>query len=148
MPIEVRIANARDRQAMKEFYSREGLDFHALSSRLTPSASGMAKETMFIVGVSSEIVVAALRLDIGQDPSLGKVGFVQHFEIEDELEKSDLGLRMLRKAAEIAEERNLRCLDVLVSEKRADVIKLFLDSGYNEDHREVLLRRDFKRRVF
>ena len=86
MSVEVRIADALDRQALKEFYSREGLDFQALSSRLTPSASGMAKETMFIVGVTSKMVVAALRLDIGQDPSLGKVGFVQHFEIEDELE--------------------------------------------------------------
>jgi hypothetical protein len=148
MSIEVRIADALDRQALKEFYSREGLDFQALSSRLTPSASGMAKETMFIVGVTSGMVVAALRLDIGQDPSLGKVGFVQHFEIEDELEKTDLGLRMLQKATEIAEERNLRCLDALISEERSDVIKLFTDSQFNEDHKEVLLRRDFKTRVF
>ncbi len=98
MSVEVRIADALDRQALKEFYSREGMDFRTLASRLTPSASGMAKETMFIVGVTSGIVVAALRLDIGQDPSLGKVGFVQHFEIEDELEKTDLGLKMLEKA--------------------------------------------------
>ncbi|MCK5237915.1 MAG: hypothetical protein KAR33_00115 [Candidatus Thorarchaeota archaeon] len=148
MSVEVRIADALDRQALKEFYSREGMDFQKLASRLTPSASGMAKETMFIVGVTSEIVVAALRLDIGQDPSLGKVGFVQHFEIEDELEKTDLGLKMLEKAIEIAEEKNLRCLDALISEEKADAIKLFKNSMFDEHHREVLLRRDFKTRIF
>ena len=148
MAVEVRIADALDRQALKEFYSREGMDFQKLASRLTPSASGMAKETMFIVGVTSEIVVAALRLDIGQDPSLGKIGFVQHFEIENELEKTDLGLKMLEKAIEIAEEKNLRCLDALISEHKTDAIKLFKDSMFDEHHKEVLLRRDFKTRIF
>jgi len=148
MSIEVRIADARDRKALKEFYSREGMDFQTLATRLSPSASGMAKETMVVIGVSSNVVVAALRLDISQDPSLGKIGFVQHFEIEDELEKTDLGLKMLSKVVEIAEERNLSCLDALISQDRKDVIKLFQDSTFDEHHKEVLLRRMFKTRLF
>ncbi|MFW9907789.1 MAG: hypothetical protein ACFFEF_04380 [Candidatus Thorarchaeota archaeon] len=148
MPIEVRLADARDRQALKEFYAREGMDFQNLSSRLTPSASGMARETMFVVAVTEGMVVAALRLDIGQDPSLGKVGFVQHFEIEDELESTNLGLQMLNKCVEIAEERNLSCLDALVSERREEVIEIFRSTQFNEHHKEVLLRREFKTRIF
>ncbi len=148
MPIEVRLATARDRQLMKEFYSREGLDFHNLSIRRTSSSSGMARETMFIVAVTSELVVAALRLDIGLDPSLGKTGFVQHFEIEDALESSDLGFRMIQKAIEIAEEKSLRCLDALVPESRKDVVKLYLDSDFNENDKEILLRKDFRGKIF
>lgn len=146
--VEVRLATARDRQALKEFYSREGMDFGNLSSRLTPSASGMARETMFVIAVTSEMVVAALRLDIGQDPSLGKVGFIQHFEIEDALEPSDLGSRMIQKSVEIAEEKGLRCLDALVPESRKKVIKLYIDSDFDENHKEVLLRKDFRARIF
>lgn len=148
MSIEVRIADARDRQGLKEFYSREGMDFQNLTSRVTPAASGMASETMFIVAATSNIIVAAMRLDIGHDPSLGKVGFIQHFEIEDDLEKSDLGRRMLQKAHEISMTKNLRCLEALVHEKKKEAIKVYLDSEFKEDHKEILLRKDFKRRVF
>lgn len=148
MSIEVRIANARDRKALKEFYSREGMDFQNLTTRVTPAASGMASETMFIIALTNDLVVAALRLDIGQDPSLGKVGFIQHFEIEDALETSDLGKRMIEKALEIGQSKNLRCLEALVNERRKDVIDLYLESEFQEDHKEILLRKDFKPRFF
>ncbi|MFW9919901.1 MAG: GNAT family N-acetyltransferase [Candidatus Thorarchaeota archaeon] len=148
MSIEVRIANARDRQALKEFYSREGMDFQNLTSRITPSAGGIATETMFIIALANEMVVAAMRLDIGQDPSLGKVGFIQHFEIEDELEESDLGKQMLDRALEIGRNRNLRCLEALVHEKRKEVIKLYVDSDFREEHKEILMRKDLKTRIF
>ncbi|MDF1541418.1 MAG: hypothetical protein P1Q69_21140 [Candidatus Thorarchaeota archaeon] len=148
MSIEVRLATARDRQLMKEFYSREGLDFQSLASRLTQSPGGMAKETMFIIAVTSDTVVAALRLDIGLDVSVGKVGLVQHFEIEDYLESSDLGTRMIQKAVELSEEKGLRYLDALVPESRKDVIKLYHDSDFGENHKEVLLRKDFRPRIF
>ena len=148
MSIEVRIANARDRKALKEFYSREGMDFQNLTTRVTPAASGMASETMFIVALTGDMVVAALRLDIGQDRSLGKVGFIQHFEIEDALEESDLGNRMIEKAIEIGQNKNLRCLEALIHEERKEVIELYLKSEFHEDHKEILLRKDFKPRFF
>jgi hypothetical protein len=148
MDIEVRIADARDRQALKEFYSREGMNFQTLTSRVTPAASGMASETMFIVGVAETMVVAALRLDIGNDPSLGKVGFIQHFEIEDELESSDLGKRMIEKSLEVGNQRNLSCIEALVPESRTDVINLYCSSDFSEDHKEVLLRKYLKHRIF
>ena len=44
---------------------------------------------MYVVAVTQELVVAALKLDIGKDPKLGKVGFIQHFEIEDELDDKE-----------------------------------------------------------
>ncbi len=148
MSIEVRVATAHDRQSLKEFYAREGLDFKNLTSRITPAAGGIASETMFIVAVTDSMVVAAMRLDIGQDPLLGKVGFVQHFEIEDALESTDLGKRMLEKASQIGEERSLRCLEALVPEDRKEVINLFKTSEFKEDHKEILLRKDFKSRIF
>jgi hypothetical protein len=148
MSIEVRLANARDRQALKEFYQREGMDLQNLTSRVTPAASGMAAETMFIVAVSEDMIVAALRLDIGNDPALGKVGFIQHFEVEDSLESTDLGKQMLDKCTEIGKSRNLRCIEALVSEKRQEVINLYLESDFYEDHKEILLRKDFKTRIF
>jgi hypothetical protein len=148
MDIEVRIADARDRQALKQFYSREGMNFQTLTSRVTPAASGMASETMFIVGVAETMVVAALRLDIGNDASLGKVGFIQHFEIEDELEASDLGKRMIEKTLEVGNARNLSCMEALVPESRKDVIDLYCSSNFKEDHKEVLLRKYLKSRIF
>ncbi len=148
MDVEVRIADARERQALKEFYSREGLNFQTLTSRVTPAASGMASETMFIVGVVETLVVAALRLDIGYDPSLGKVGFIQHFEIEDELESTDLGRRMIERALKVGNERNLSCMEALVPENRRDVVDLYCSSDFEEDHKEVLLRKYLKTRIF
>ena len=86
MSIEVRLANARDRQAPAQFYSREGIRFDELASRTSLMPIGVSKETMFIIAAVNDTVCAALKLDIGQDVSVGKIGFIQHFEIEDELE--------------------------------------------------------------
>jgi len=109
---------------------------------------GVSKETMFIVAISSDTVCAALKLDIGADAKLGKVGYLTFFEVENELESTDLGLRMLQKTAEIAEEKGLRTLDAMVTEKRQDVIKLYSDSRFEEQHKEVYLRRNFRERMF
>ena len=103
---------------------------------------------MFIVAVTQDMVVAALKLDVGRDPRLGKIGFIQHFEIEDELENTDLGSKMLHKIVEIAEEKGLRALDTLVAESRQDVIGLYAEAGFKEDRKEVYLRRNFKERIF
>ncbi len=148
MTIEVRLATARDRQALAEFYSREGLRFNELASRASLMPIGVSKETMFVIAAANGAVVAALKLDIGQDASIGKIGFIQHFEIEDELESTDLGLTMLRKTAEIAEEKDLKNLDAMVTENRIDVIKLYTDSLFKEHHKEVYLRRSFRSRIF
>lgn len=148
MSIEVRLANARDRKALAQFYSREGIRFDELASRTSLMPIGVSKETMFIIATSDDTVCAALKLDIGQDVSVGKIGFIQHFEIEDELESTDLGLRMLQKTEEIAEEKGLRTLDAMVTEKRQDVIKLYTDSKFEEHHKEVYLRRNFRSRIF
>jgi len=148
MDIEVRLATAQERTALEEFYAREGKNFQEFSSQAACTPVGAKKETMFVVAVTKGVVVAALKLDIGKDPKLGKIGFIQHFEIEDELEDTDLGLQMLNKIVEIADDKNLRALDTLVSESRQDVIDLYTKSGFKEDRKEVYLRRDFRLRVF
>ena len=147
MDIEVRLATAQERTALEEFYAREGQNFQEFSTQAACTPVGAKKETMFVVAVTKGVVVAALKLDIGKDPKLGKIGFIQHFEIEDELEDTDLGIQMLSKIIEIADD-NLRALDTLVSESRRDIIDLYTKSGFNEDRKEVYLRRDFRLRVF
>ena len=148
MEIKVRLATAQDRRALDEFYSREGMDFHGLSTRSAFTPTGSTKESMYVVAASQDVIVAALRLDVAKDPKLGDVGYIQHFEIEDELEGTELGLQMLEKAIEIAEERRLRALDAVVREDRADLIQLYLDSHFDELHKEVYLRMNFRERVF
>lgn len=148
MDIEVRLATAQERTALEEFYAREGKNFQEFSLQAACTPVGAKKETMFVVAVTEGLVVAALKLDIGKDPKLGNIGFIQHFEIEDELEDTDLGFQMLNKIIEIADDKNLRALDTLVSESRQDVIDLYTKSGFKENRREVYLRRDFRLRVF
>ncbi|MHA2379147.1 MAG: hypothetical protein ACXADS_07710 [Candidatus Thorarchaeota archaeon] len=148
MEIEVRLATAQDRTALDEFYKREGLDFHGLTTRSALTPTGSTRETMYVVGASQDMIVAALRLDIARDPGLGDVGYIQHFEIEDPLEDTDLGLRMLEKTIEIADEKGLRALDAIIREDRAEVIQLYVDSQFNELHKEVYLRRNFRERIF
>ncbi|TFG29076.1 GNAT family N-acetyltransferase [Candidatus Thorarchaeota archaeon] len=148
MDIEVRLATAQERTALEEFYAREGYNFQEFSTQAACSPVGAKQETMYIVAVTQDVVVAALKLDIGRDPKLGKVGFIQHFEIEDELEHTDLGIKMLNKIIELADEKGLRALDTLVAESRQDVINLYTDSGFNEKRKEVYLRRDFRQRIF
>ncbi|UCE11826.1 MAG: hypothetical protein JSW61_07805 [Candidatus Thorarchaeota archaeon] len=148
MDIDVRLADARDREALDQFYSREGLDFQALSSRGMNLPFGASRETMFIVAASNHTVLAALKLDIGDSKKLGKAGFIQHFEIEDELEGTDLGARMLAKTVEIVEQKGVRALDAVVDEKRVDVIQLYLDAGFEERRIEIYLRRDFRAKIF
>ena len=129
MNIDVRLATAQERTALEEFYAREGQNFQEFSVQAACTPVGAKQETMYIVAVTQDLVVAALKLDIGRDPKLGKIGFIQHFEIEDELEHTDLGLKMLDKVVEIAEDKGLRALDTLVSESRQDVINLYTQSG-------------------
>jgi len=148
MEIQVRLATAQDRTALDEFYKREGLDFHGLTTRSAFTPTGSTKETMYVVAAAQDMVVAALRLDVAEDPGLGDVGYIQHFEIEDELEGTDLGLRMLEKTIEIADGKRLRALDAIVREDRADVIQLYSDSEFNQLHKEVYLRRNFRERIF
>lgn len=148
MEIDVRLATAQDRTALDEFYKREGLDFHDLTTRTGSTPAGSTKETMYVVAAMEDMIVAALKLDIAKDPGLGNVGYILHFEIEDPLEDTDLGLRMLEKTIDIATDRGLRALDAIVREERADVIRLFLDSQFNELRKEVYLRRNFRERIF
>ena len=148
MDIEVRLATAQERTALEEFYAREGQNFQEFSTQAACTPVGSKQETMFIVAVTQDMVVAALKLDVGRDPRLGKIGFIQHFEIEDELENTDLGSKMLHKIVEIAEEKGLRALDTLVAESRQDVIGLYAEAGFKEDRKEVYLRRNFKERIF
>lgn len=148
MDIEVRLATAQDRTSLEEFYRREGLDFHDLSSRPTISSGGKARETMYIVAVAKGMVIAALKLDVVRDPRHGDIGQILHFEIEDALESTDLGKQMLEETIELAQEKGLRALDAMIREERADVISLFLDSDFNEIHKEVTLRRYFRERIF
>ncbi len=148
MEIDVRLATAHDRTALEEFYSREGIRFQDLSTRSALLTQGATKETMYVVAVVDDLVVASLKLDVGKDPSLGLVGHIQHFEIEDELEETTLGARMLQKIAKIAEEKGLRALDTIVSEKRADIIQIYLSSGFKENHKEIHLRKNFRPRLF
>ena len=148
MDIEVRLATAQERTALEEFYAREGYNFQEFATQAACSPVGAKQETMYVVAVTQEVVVAALKLDIGRDPKFGKVGFIQHFEIEDELEHTDLGIKMLNKIIELADEKGLRALDTLVTESRQDVISLYTDSGFKEKRKEVYLRRDFRERIF
>ncbi len=148
MDIDVRLATAQERTALEEFYAREGQNFQEFSTKAACTPVGTIQETMYVVAVTDGIVVAALKLDIGKDPKLGKVGFIQHFEIEDELEHTDLGAKMLNKIIEIAEDKGLRALDTLVTESRQDVIGLHIEAGFKENRKEVYLRRDFRARIF
>jgi GNAT superfamily N-acetyltransferase len=148
MVIEVRLANAQDRSALDQFYAREGHIFQKLAAQAACTPMDGILETMFVVAATDDLVLAALKLDIGNNPKIGKIGVIQHFEIEDDLESTDLGLQMLNKAIEIAEEKGLRSLDTLISEMREDVIDLYLKSGFKEERKEVYLRRDFKSRIF
>jgi len=148
MVIDVRLATAQDRSALDQFYAREGHSFQKLAAQTACTPIGGILETMFVVASANEIVVAALKLDIGKDPKLGKIGVIQHFEIEDELEDTDLGMKMLNKAVQIAEEKGLRALDTLVSESRGDVINLYTESGFAEERKEIYLRKNFRARLF
>ncbi|MFW9802800.1 MAG: hypothetical protein ACFFFC_09125 [Candidatus Thorarchaeota archaeon] len=148
MDIQVRLASAQDKPSLEEFYKREGLDFQELSHRPSISSSGSVRETMYIIAVTVDMVVAALKLDVIRDPELGDIGHIFHFEIEDALERTDLGQRMLNMTIEIAQEKGLRALDAMVREERADVISLFLESEFNEIRKEVNLRRYFRERIF
>ncbi|MFX1603569.1 MAG: GNAT family N-acetyltransferase [Promethearchaeota archaeon] len=148
MEIQVRLATAQDRTTLDAFYKREGIDFHGLTTRSAFTPIGSTRETMYVVAAAQDMIVAALRLDVAEDPELGDVGYIQHFEVEDELEGTDLGLSMLEKTIEIATEKRLRALDAIVREDRADVMRLYLDSEFNELHKEVYLRRSFRERIF
>ena len=148
MDIEVRLATAQDRSALEQFYAREGQNFQRLSARAASTPVGASLETMFIIAATQGAVVAALKLDIGKDPEIGRIGFIKYFEIEDELEQTDLGTRMLDVAISIAEEKNLRALDTLVPESRPDVIGLYQTSGFEERCKEIYLRKTFRFRVF
>ena len=148
MDIEVRLATAQDKPSLEEFYRREGFDFQELSHRPAISSSGSVRETMYIIAVTVDMVVASLKLDVIRDPDLGDIGQIFHFEIEDALESTDLGQRMLNRAIELAQEKGLRALDAMVREDRADVISLLLGSEFNEMRKEVHLRRYFRERIF
>jgi GNAT superfamily N-acetyltransferase len=148
MDIDVRLATAQDRKAIGQFYAREGKSFQDLSSSASSTPVGATIETMFIVAATQDMVVAALKFDIADDPKVGRIGFLKYFEIEDELEDTNLGARMLEKTIEIAEDKGLKALDSLVPESRPNVIKIFQDSGFKEHCREVYLRREFKGSVF
>lgn len=148
MGIDVRLATAQDREAMEQFYAREGRSFQDLSSRVSSTPVGATVETMFIVAAAQDMVVAALKFDIGNDPKIGRIGFLKYFEIEDELETTDLGSRMLQKAIQIAEAKGLKALDSMVPESRSDMIGIFQDSGFEEHCREVYLRRRFRSSIF
>ncbi|RLI61633.1 MAG: hypothetical protein DRO93_03680 [Candidatus Thorarchaeota archaeon] len=144
MEIEVRLATAQDRRALDRFYNREGLDFQSLSGTGKLGASRDVKETMYVIAIAADDVVAALKLDIFDDPRIGLTGLIQHFEIEDELERTDLGLRMIQEVVVLAEERGLRALDTVVPEDRRDVISIFEELGFEEFCREVCLRRELR----
>ena len=148
MEIDVRLATAQDRTLIEEFYNREGKNFHQLIANATSTPVGASIETMYVVAVTMEMVVAALKLDIAKDPALGKVGFIKHFEIEDALESTDMGYQMLEKTSEIAEKKGLRVLDAIFYASRADLFDLYSESGFIEERKEVCLRKDFGLRVF
>ncbi|MFW9807100.1 MAG: hypothetical protein ACFFFK_10270 [Candidatus Thorarchaeota archaeon] len=148
MDIEVRLASAHDRSLIEEFYVREGKNFQQLIQHSSSTPVGPSSETMFVIAVIRGMVVAALKLDIARDPSLGKVGFIRYFEIEDELENTDLGKKMLERTNEIAEEKGLRALDAVFDITRADLFDLYTESGYREERKEIYLRRDFRPGVF
>ncbi|MBD3407169.1 MAG: GNAT family N-acetyltransferase [Candidatus Lokiarchaeota archaeon] len=148
MDIEVRLATARDRQALDRFYSREGLNFQALSIRSPHFSTGSSKETMFIIAVSDEAIIAALKLDVVVDESIGKIGYIQHFEVEDEYEKSDLGEKMMNHLFDIGKKKGLRALDVFVSEDRSEMRSLYNILNFLELGKTIHLRKHFKERPF
>jgi len=148
LDIEVRLATAQDRSLIEEFYVREGMNFQQLIQHSASTPVGPSSETMFVVAVIRGMVVAALKLDIAKDPSFGKVGFIRYFEIEDELETTDLGKKMLEKSDEIAEERGLRALETMFDISRADLFDLHTESGFKEKRKEIHLRKDFRPGVF
>ena len=148
MDIDVRLANAQDRSLIEEFYVREGMNFQQLIQHARSTPVGVSSETMFVVAVTKGMVVAALKLDIAKDPALGRVGFIRYFEIEDALENTDLGAKMLEKTSEIAEDKGLRALDAIFDVERADLFDLYTESNYREERKEVCLRKDFRLGVF
>ncbi|MFW9787457.1 MAG: hypothetical protein ACFFE2_01085 [Candidatus Thorarchaeota archaeon] len=148
MDIDVRLATAQDRSLIEEFYVREGKNFQQLILHSGSTPVGASSETMFVVAVTRGMVVAALKLDIARDPAMGRVGFIRYFEIEDDLEETDLGQKMLNKTTEIAEEKGLRALNAVFDVGRADLFDLYTESGYREERKEVWLRKDFRPGVF
>jgi GNAT superfamily N-acetyltransferase len=148
MEIKVRLATAQDRVLIEEFYVREGKNFQQLIHHSGSTPVGASSETMFVIAVARGMVVAALKLDIAKDPALGRVGFIRHFEIEDELEGTDIGQKMLEKASMIAEGKGLRALDAVFDVSRADLFDLYTESGYREERKEVYLRKDFRPSAF
>ena len=146
MEIDVRLATAPDRTLIEEFYVREGLNFQQLVAASTPV--GVSIETMYVVAATRGMVIAVLKLDIAKDPALGKVGFIKHFEIEDDFESTDIGSQMLEKASEIAEEKGLRALDAIFDISRTDLIELYSASEFKEERKKIVLRKDFGLRVF
>ncbi len=148
MNIEVRLATAQERSALEQFYAREGHNFQQLTAQAVCTPLGTTRETMYVVAVANDMVLAALKLDIGNDPKIGRVGFIQHFEIEDELEDTDLGQRMIAKIIQIAEDKNLSALDTLLDSSKEDMITLYSESGFGEERREIYLRKKFRMSVF
>ena len=148
MDIDVKLATARDRSLIEEFYVREGRNFRQLILHAASTPVGASSETMFVIAVARGMVVAALKLDIAKDPAIGRLGFIRYFEIENELEGTDLGQKMLERTSKIAEEKNLRALDAIFDVARADLFDLYTESGYREERKEVCLRKDFRLRVF
>jgi N-acetylglutamate synthase-like GNAT family acetyltransferase len=148
MDIDVRLATAQDRSLIEEFYVREGKNFQQLIQYAATTPVGASSETMFVIAVTRGMVVAALKLDIAKDPAVGRLGFIRYFEIEDALEGTSLGLKMLEKTHEIAEEKGLRALDAVFDVARADLFDLYTESGFREERKEVCLRKDFRPGVF
>lgn len=148
MDIDVRLASAQDRSLIEEFYVREGMNFQQLIQHARSTPVGASSETMFVIAAARGMVVAALKLDIAKDPAMGRVGFIRYFEIEDALEGTDLGAKMLEKTRVIAEEKGLRAVDAIFDVARADLFDLYTESGYREERKEVCLRKDFRPSVF
>ncbi len=148
MDIEVRLATAQERTALEQFYAREGYNFQQLTAQAVCTPLGATRETMYVVAVSNEVVLAALKLDIGNDPKIGRVGFIQYFEIEDELEETDLGERMIQKIIRIADDKNLSALDTLLDTSKKEMIELYSESGFVEQRKETYLRKKFRSRIF
>ena len=148
MDIEVRLATAKERTALEQFYAREGYNFQQLTAQAVCTPLGTTRETMYVVAVSNDAVLAALKLDIGNDPKIGRVGFIQHFEIEDELEGTDLGERMIEKILQIADDKNLSALDTLLDDSKKEMIELYLNSDFSEQRKEIYLRKKLRSRVF
>lgn len=148
MDIDVRLASAQDRSQIEEFYTREGKNFQQLILYSSTTPVGASSETMFVIAVAQETVVAALKLDIARNPAIGRVGFIRHFEIEDELEQTDLGKKMLEKTSEIADDKGLRALDAVFDVSRADLFDLYSEAGFREERKEIWLRKDFRPSLF